>query len=137
MVVDGDGEAEITENGGTLQLKAIVEPESASNKEVTWSVDDESIATISNTGLLTAIDNGTITVEATTVSTPSVSGTVEIEISGQEEELDTSKADFITAFRTAVTTAVGESVATVTMFEEDEDITVQFKTDDVSTPGCF
>lgn len=51
-------------DGTTSQLTVIINPSSASNKEVTWSVNKPSIATISQTGLLTAVSNGEVTVSA-------------------------------------------------------------------------
>ena len=57
---------DITTNLGTSQMSATIEPNNASNQGVTWTVDDELIATISADGLLTAVRNGTVTVTATT-----------------------------------------------------------------------
>ena len=48
-----------------IQFTATVLPETAENKNVIWSVNDKSIATISETGLLTMIKSGTVTVTAT------------------------------------------------------------------------
>ena len=53
----------ITTNGGTLQFTANVLPANATNKDVVFSVNNESIATISATGLLTAKKNGTVIVK--------------------------------------------------------------------------
>jgi len=50
------------EDGTAKQLSLVILPNNASNKAVTWSVSDETIATISSTGILTPIDNGTVTV---------------------------------------------------------------------------
>ena len=45
----------ITADGGSMQLKAIVEPATVSNKEVTWSIQGPDLgAGLSSTGLLTA-----------------------------------------------------------------------------------
>ena len=44
--------------GQTLQLAATVAPENANNKEITWSSDDEDVATVSKTGLVTAVEVG-------------------------------------------------------------------------------
>ena len=51
-------------NGGILQLSAEITFNSI-NTLVNWSVDDESIATIDNNGLLTAKKNGTVKAIAT------------------------------------------------------------------------
>ena len=84
ITVTGEGDATtITENDGTLQISAEVLPTNADNKEVTWSVSDESKAIISETGLLTAVDNGTVTVTANAKDGSGVEGQLEITISGQ------------------------------------------------------
>lgn len=51
-------------DGGTSQISALIQPTNASNKEVEWSVSDESVAVISSSGLLTAVSNGNVTVTA-------------------------------------------------------------------------
>ena len=77
------GETEITEDMGTLRLVADVSPADATEKDVTWSVDDERIATVSANGVLTAIRNGTVVVTATATDGSGVLGTLTIEVSGQ------------------------------------------------------
>lgn len=76
IIVTGTGGATtITADNGTLQMLADVTPANASNKSVTWTVTDGTgSATISTTGLLTAVTNGTVTVKATSVSTGTVNG---------------------------------------------------------------
>jgi hypothetical protein len=84
ITVTGQGDSTtITDNDGTLQMSAEVLPTNADNKEVIWSVSDESKATISETGLLTAVDNGTVTVTTTAKDGSGVDGQLEITISGQ------------------------------------------------------
>ncbi len=58
-----EGPITITE-GEELQLTATVAPENATNKEVTWSSSDNTIATVSETGLVTAIAAGEATITA-------------------------------------------------------------------------
>ena len=57
---------ELTE-GGTAQLTATVKPDDATNKNVTWSSDDTSVATVDATGKVTAVSAGTATITVTTV----------------------------------------------------------------------
>ena len=52
--------------GGTEQLTATVLPDNATDKTVTWSSNAQSVATVSNTGLVTAVAPGTATITATT-----------------------------------------------------------------------
>ena len=58
-------EAEL-EIGKTLQLAATVEPADAANKEVTWASSDAAVATVSATGLVTAVAEGEATITVTT-----------------------------------------------------------------------
>ncbi|NDJ00031.1 T9SS type A sorting domain-containing protein [Flavobacterium sp. LaA7.5] len=79
-----DVPAEITTNGGTLQLEAAVSPEGAS-QAVVWSVTEGSdFATVDENGLVTATGNGAVTVTATSTIDDTISNTITITISGQE-----------------------------------------------------
>jgi uncharacterized protein YjdB len=52
--------------GGTQQLTATVTPSTATNKAVTWSSSNTSVATVSTSGLVTAIGSGSATITVTT-----------------------------------------------------------------------
>jgi uncharacterized protein YjdB len=52
--------------GGTETLYAIVSPSNAANKNVTWSSDKTAVATVSASGVVTAVAVGTATITATT-----------------------------------------------------------------------
>ena len=54
--------------GETLTLVATVTPENASNKAVVWTSSDETVATVSDNGVVTGLKAGTATITATTVS---------------------------------------------------------------------
>jgi parallel beta-helix repeat protein len=62
-ISEGNQELEI---GQTIQLTAVVEPEDATNKNVSWSSSEEAIATVSETGLVTAVGEGTASITVTT-----------------------------------------------------------------------
>ncbi len=49
--------------GGTLELKATVSPDNATDKTVTWSTSAEAVATVEN-GKVTAVSAGTATITA-------------------------------------------------------------------------
>lgn len=57
----------ILESGKDYQLTATVTPENATNKNVEWSSNDESIATVDANGLVVAIAEGTAIVTVTTI----------------------------------------------------------------------
>ena len=66
--------------GETAQLKATVEPLVLPDKSVTWSSSDESIATVDENGLVTAVGSGVATITATSNVTPDVFGTATVTV---------------------------------------------------------
>lgn len=58
--------AELNE-GATLKLNAKVAPANAENKDVTWSTDNEAVATVAADGTVTAVAPGTAKITVTTV----------------------------------------------------------------------
>ena len=86
---EGGVSAEISEDGGTLQLMAVVNP-SNSEQTVTWSVESGSdFASVDNNGLVTAIDNGTVVVRATSSENMAIFGEITITITNQASEVET------------------------------------------------
>lgn len=64
-----------------LQLTAIIEPENATNKNIVWSSSDESVATVSPNGLVTAITRkGTCIITATAQDGSGIKGTCTINV---------------------------------------------------------
>jgi hypothetical protein len=68
--------------GGTSQMTAVISPANATNQEIEWSVLNPSIATIDQNGLLTAVSNGNVTVQATATDGSDVKGQKLIIVSG-------------------------------------------------------
>ena len=78
------GASIISSDNGSLQLTEIVLPENATNKSVSWSiVDDTGLATISSTGLVTAVGNGAVVVRATANDGSDIYGTFAVILSNQ------------------------------------------------------
>jgi uncharacterized protein YjdB len=74
----------INTNKGTLKLDVEIFPADATNKTVNWTVTDiTGKATISSTGLLTADENGTVKVMASSTDGSGIIGEVLITISNQ------------------------------------------------------
>ena len=71
-----------TSVGNSVQLNAMFFPEYTTEREVTWSSSNRSVATITSAGLLTAVDNGEATIHLTSLDTPSVTASVKITITG-------------------------------------------------------
>lgn len=55
------------EHGNSMQLRATVSPDNASNKSITWSSSDEGVVSVDSDGRVTSVGKGTATITATTV----------------------------------------------------------------------
>lgn len=51
--------------GETAQITATITPSDATDKSITWTSGDNNVATVSNTGLVTAVGAGNVTITAT------------------------------------------------------------------------
>ncbi|MFD2530580.1 Ig-like domain-containing protein [Polaribacter marinaquae] len=78
IIIDGDH----INDGTSSQMRAEIFPITALNKSIIWSVSNETIATISSSGLVKAITNGSLTVFATSKDNPEVSSSKDILVSG-------------------------------------------------------
>lgn len=79
------GENTITTDNGSLQLSAGITPDDATDKTITWSIaNGEGLATITTTGLVTAIANGNVAVRATANDGSGIIGELEISITNQK-----------------------------------------------------
>ena len=82
------------------QFTAVVSPDYATDKSVDWSVDDESVATITQDGIVTPIKNGTVTITAKAKDGSNISAAKTIsvvayaKISGLKFEPGVCLADF-------------------------------------------
>ena len=72
--------SKVMQIGETAQLSAVVAPENASNKTLSWSTEDSSIATVSDDGIVTAIGEGTTYVTVSTTDGSDLSSTCMIQV---------------------------------------------------------
>jgi len=68
------------------QLTATVLPANATNRNVIWSSSDTSVATVSASGLITAIAQGTTVITATSVDNPDIKATCVVTVQKQDVE---------------------------------------------------
>jgi uncharacterized protein YjdB len=68
---------------GSLQLTALVLPSTAKNKNISWSINDTTIATINQTGLVKALKNGNVIVTASATDGSNIEATKSITIINQ------------------------------------------------------
>lgn len=79
-----NGSTIIDTKGDSLELEVTIYPDTATLEYVTWSVDNESIASISADGVLTALSDGTVRVTATSAEYgSSASGYIDIKVTNQ------------------------------------------------------
>ncbi len=105
--------------GGTTKATAVVTPDNATNKAVTWSVDDTTYATIdAATGVITAKKEGAVTVKATAADGSGVSGTAKLTIKGTAA---------VALQKHNVTLVVGKSTTLTTGSIVPSDATVTYK----------
>ena len=71
--------------GGTLQLTATVLPSNTTNKTVTWTTSNSSVATVSSNGLVTAKAKGSATITATTTDGSNLSAICSITVVSQSD----------------------------------------------------
>lgn len=93
LTANGFGGASTVPVGSTLQMGAVITPANATSQVVLWQVvNGTGSATIDmNTGLLTGVSVGMVTVGATTVDGSNVYGTIDIEVIQQVGLTDLNK----------------------------------------------
>lgn len=79
--------------GNTVTITATVAPEEATNSAVTWSSSDESVATVDETGKVTAVAAGNATITATSEDDSSVSADYELTVQ-QKKAATTTKNNY-------------------------------------------
>lgn len=79
--------------GNTVTITATVAPEVATNPAVTWSSSDESVATVDETGKVTAVAVGNATITATSEDDSSVSADYELTVQ-QKKAATTTKNNY-------------------------------------------
>ena len=119
-------ESETMEAGTTMTLVATVTPDNATNKTVTWTSSDESIATVDENGKVTALKEGEVTI---TASCGDQSAVCTITVKAKEIPVTN-----VTLDQTSASIKVGENVtfkATVTP-DNATDKTVTWRSSDES-----
>ncbi len=117
------------EGGETATLVAQIAPENVTDKTVTWSSEDESIATVDATGKVTALKEGTTTITVASNDEAKKSASCQVTVTKSIIEVTELTLD-----STAVELEEGEDVTfTVTVLPEDATIKdVTWSSDDES-----
>jgi len=97
--------------GKTVTLIPTISPSNATNKNVTWSSSNTSIATVSE-GIVTGVSAGTVTITVTTVSgnkTATCTVVVQESSAGGEETFTITYTDLPTSYQTGSTVYTADS----------------------------
>lgn len=86
--------------GAAQSIRAQVMPANADNKQVTWSSSDTSIATVNQYGRITPVAPGTVTITATAVDDPSVTGSASVEVRQLVQQITFPEKSFSFNIRT-------------------------------------
>lgn len=106
------------EEGKTTQLTAGIEPANATNQLIDWTSSNESVATVSDSGLVTAVSVGTATITATAKDGSGVYGNVTITVTEKQVspdyELVTSASSLAVGQKVIIATesAIGKAIST-------------------------
>lgn len=74
--------------GDSVQLNAKIIPENATNKSVTWSSSNPNVATVSETGLVTAINGGNYSSTITVTAANGISNSVRVRVKKITVQMD-------------------------------------------------
>ena len=91
--------------GNTVTITATVAPEVATNPAVTWSSSDESVATVDETGKITAVATGNATITATSEDDSSVSANYELTVQQKKAAATTTKNNYSSSTSAGTSTA--------------------------------
>ena len=108
----------------TFQLEATVLPEDAVDKTVTWSSSNEDVATVSKTGLVTALESGTAFITATCEG---VTATCEVTVQAIAKEIELNEVSLTLnedeTFQLEATVLPEDAIdKTVTWSSSDKDV---------------
>ncbi len=87
----------LTNPGSTHQLSSVVFPKTFSNEQVNWTSDNEAVATVSSSGLVTVKSDGKATITASILGGTKIS-TASISVSAYTGNLSIDNCDAITGW---------------------------------------
>ena len=89
--------------GGTIQLTADAQPESATRKQVVWTSADERIATVDAEGRVTGVKKGTARIVATAADGSKTRANISVQVTQNAEEIQLDRTEItVDVKRTAV-----------------------------------
>ena len=129
-------ESELTiEKNFTAQLTAIVAPDDADNLGLTWTSDNEEVATVDENGLVTAVGEGTATITATANDGSGVSASCVVTVTFIDgiADIETSKVTVLAA-NGRITVSGKEQDETVLVYDTGGRLLYQGESDVIDVP---
>ena len=121
ITVQGQGGVTTVMNPGSIQMEASVLPVAATNSSLSWTVDNTSIATVDASGVLTALNDGTVRVFATAQDGSGVSGFTDIVVDSTLSIDDSIQNDLkVTVYPNPFDNDVNINVNTISDSKETE-----------------
>ena len=119
----------------TLQLVATVLPEFCSNNTLTWTSDNEKVATVDENGLITTVDEGTATITATANDGSGVSASCVVTVTFIDgiAGIETSKVTVLAADG-RITVSGKEQDDTVAVYDTGGRLLYQGESDVIDVP---
>ena len=108
----------ITDLAQTPSFTAKILPENTANKNVTWKSSDTSIATVSSSGVIKAVSNGTCKITATTKDGTNLSASVDIIVDIKANSVALDK----TSMQITSQNSINKLVATVTPTQANQKV---------------
>ena len=119
----------------TAQLSATIAPEDADNRNVTWTSDNEEVATVDGSGLVTAVSEGTATITATANDGSDVSASCVVTVTFIDgiADVETSKVTVL-AVNGRITVSGKEQDETVSVYDTGGRLLYQGESDVIDVP---
>lgn len=116
----------------TVTLEAEVLPADADNKEVEWKSSDETVATVSNKGVVTPLKAGTVTIEAIAKDGSNVKGSITLTIDEEVKVVLVSKIN-LKAETTEITAGDTVKLTAEVLPENADNKEIEWKSSDEKT----
>lgn len=116
--------------GSTLELNVITYPTDATDKSITWSSSNDSVATVSNNGVVTGIKSGSVTITAT--SSNGKESTIKIAVLDAKDEISSIRIN-----TNGTSLKIGDSITLVATispsYSKDQSVTWSSSDSSVAT----
>ena len=128
------------ETGKTLELTTTITPDDARNKTLTWSSSDETVATVNQEGVVTAVKAGETTITATTNDGTELTASCTVKVN-ETSGIGNVYADGVTVTggkgRITISGAAGDATVSVYTVNGTAFYTGTDKTIDGCAPGIY